>query len=297
MMRIACNGALCASDQAVVSVYDHGFLYGIGLFETFRTYGGVPFLLEKHLERLAEGCRELGIVYRPEAERLRGLTAQLLQANGLADAYFRLSVSAGEEALGLPAGDYCNPREILYIKPLPPQDPDLYENGRALQLLATRRNTPEGEWRLKSFHYMNSILGRKELARYPWAAGAEGLFLDDCGFLAEGIVSNLFFVMDGVLCTPTLETGILSGITRDWVLRTAPRSVIMAEEGFYPWESLLEAEEIFLTNSIQELVPVTRLFDTEGALHTVGDGKAGRITRRLAELYAEAAEDEGGSAG
>jgi 4-amino-4-deoxychorismate lyase len=295
-MQIAWNGALCASDKAVVSVYDHGFLYGIGLFETFRTYGGKPFLLEEHLDRMAEGCKELGIVYEADTERLRALIAQLLQANSLTDAYFRLSVSAGEEALGLPAGDYGKPQEIVYVKPLPDRDPALYENGRALQLLSTRRNTPEGEVRLKSFHYMNPILGRRELLRYPWAAGAEGLFLDDCGFVAEGIVSNVFFVLDGVLCTPTLETGILPGLTRDWVLRTAPRSVIMAEEGYYSWEALLEAEEIFLTNSIQELVPVTRLYDTDGTVHTVGDGKAGRITRRLAELYTEAAEEEGGGA-
>lgn len=293
-MQIAMNGALCASEQAVVSVYDHGFLYGMGLFETFRTYSGVPFLLKEHLERLAEGCRELGIAYEPDLDHVQNLTARLLEGNGLEDAYFRLSVSAGVEALGLPAGDYGQPQEILYVKPLPARDPALYENGKALQLLVTRRNTPEGELRHKSFHYMNPILGRRELSRYPWAEGAEGLFLDDMGFLAEGIVSNVFLVQEGVLYTPALETNILPGITRDWVIRTAASGVCAVEEGFYPWEALLEADEVFLTNSIQEIVPVTKLYDSEGQAHTVGDGRIGPITRRLSTLYAEAAV-KGGS--
>ncbi|WP_438448992.1 aminotransferase class IV [Gorillibacterium sp. sgz5001074] len=288
-MQIAMNGALCASEQAVVSVYDHGFLYGMGLFETYRTYGGAPFLLEEHLLRLADGCRELGIRYEPRPEHIRQLTASLLEANGLEDGYFRLSVSAGTEALGLPAGDYAEPREILYVKTLPPRDAELYETGKALQLLETRRNTPEGDMRLKSFHYMNSILGKRELARYPRAAGAEGLFLDDMGFVAEGLVSNVFFVQDGVLRTPALETNILPGITRDWVLRTAVAAAVLpTEKGFYSWDELLEADEIFVTNSIQELVPVTRLMDPEGHEGTVSDRKAGPVTRRLSELYREA---------
>lgn len=294
-MQIAVNGALCASEQAVISVYDHGFLYGMGLFETFRTYGGRPFLLEEHLVRLAEGCGELGIRYEPDPNHIRSLIARLLAANGLEDAYFRLSVSAGPELLGLPAGDYMKPQEILYVKPLPPRDAELYERGKALQLLDTRRNTPEGEFRLKSFHYMNSILGRREMKRYPWAAGAEGLFLDDTGFVAEGIVSNIFFIQEGVLHTPALETNILPGITRDWVIRAADSGLCPVEVGFYPWEALLEADEVFLTNSIQEVVPVTRLFDTEGLASAVGDGRPGPLTRRLHALYLDAAS-EGGSA-
>ncbi|MNI74455.1 Branched-chain-amino-acid aminotransferase [compost metagenome] len=158
----------------------------------------------------------------------------------------------------------------------------------------TRRNTPEGELRLKSFHYMNSILGKRELSRYPWAAGAEGLFLDDCGFVSEGTVNNIFFVQEGVIHTPALETCILPGITRDWVIRTALTAGIPVEEGFYPWEALLEADEIFLTGSIQELTPVTRLYDTDGQSHSVGNASAGDITRRLSALYALAVRQEGG---
>lgn len=291
-MQIAMNGTVCSAESAVISVYDHGFLYGMGLFETFRTYGGVPFLLMEHLERLAAGCRELAIQYEPDEERIRELIARLLSANGLRDAYFRLSISAGTDLLGLPGDRYDAPAEILYVKALPEPIPEAWDKGRGLQLLQTRRNTPEGEFRLKSFHYMNSILGKRELAAYPWAAGAEGLFLDDCGFVSEGTVSNLFFLQDGVLYTPSPETCLLQGVTRNWVIRAAMEAGMEVEEGFYPWEAVLEADEVFLTNSIQELVPVTRLFDPEGGSTIIGDGTAGRVTRQLAVLYAEASGKE-----
>lgn len=293
-MNIAVNGALCASDKAVISVYDHGFLYGMGVFETFRTYGGRPFLLPEHLERLAAGARELGIPYKPDLVRLTALVKDLLQANTLADAYFRLSVSAGEEPLGLPGDSYSRPAEILYVKPLPPErNPAEWAAGRPLQLLETRRNTPEGERRLKSFHYMNSIFGKRELARYPWATGAEGVFLDDCGFISEGTVSNLFFIQGGTLYTPAAETNILEGITRDWVLRHAAEAGLEVEEGFYTWEMLLEADEIFLTNSVQELMPVTSLYDPEGNGLVISGGTAGERTAQLAALYRLAAESGG----
>lgn len=295
-MQIAMNGALCASETAVISVYDHGFLYGIGLFETFRTYNGKPFLLKEHLHRLQAGCEELAIAYKPDEERLTALVRQLLEGNGLEDGYFRLSVSAGRDVLGLPGDQYREPSEILYVKELTALDPAAWEKGRALQLLNTRRNTPESEERLKSFHYMNSILGKRELSRYPWAAGAEGLLLDDCGFVSEGTVSNIFFVQEGVLHTPAPETCLLPGITRGWVIRAAMELGMPVEEGFYPWEALLEAEEIFMTSSIQELVPVTRLYDPEGNSTTVSDGTAGEWTRRLSGLYRREARLEGDGA-
>lgn len=288
-MILAVNGSLLDEREAVVSAYDHGFLYGIGLFETFRTYGGSPFLLDEHLERLNSGCETLGIKARLDSDTVNGWIASLLEANSLADAYFRLSVSAGEEALGLPTGQYGRPNVILYAKKLPPALPAACDSGKPLQLLRLRRNTPEGDVRLKSFHYMNNVLAKRELASYPWASGAEGLFLDGSGRVAEGIVSNLFFVEKGTCCTPGLATGILPGITRACVLNLLKRLAIRAEEGFYSWDRLLAAEEIFVTNSIQEIVPVTRLYDPEGRETTVGNGQPGPVARRLAEAYRELA--------
>lgn len=284
-MIISVNGILTNDKEAVVSVYDHGFLYGLGLFETFRTYKKEPFLLPEHLRRLTEGCRELGIGYEPDLAHIRLLIDELLKANNLEDAYIRYSVSAGVDILGLPSGVYQNPTEIIYIKPLPPRDEQIYTQGKALQLLKLPRNTPEGLYRFKSFHYMNNILAKRELQQYDWAAGAEGLMLTEEGYVAEGIVSNIFFIKDRACYTPSLDTGILPGITRAYVLQLAQQQQIPTQGGLYRWEDLLEADEVFIVNSIQEIVPITTLFTPSGQSYAVGKGVVGPITRQLCELY------------
>nr|WP_246079682.1 aminodeoxychorismate lyase [Paenibacillus piri] len=281
------NGTVINEEKAVVSVYDHGFLYGIGLFETFRTYGGIPFLLEAHMDRLASGCRQLGIAYEPSAEAWKRIVTELLSVNGLDDAYIRFTVTAGTDALGLPGGAYAEPSVIVYIKPLPARSDKLYRDGKPLQLLRLARNTPEGEGRLKSLHYMNNLLAKRELQQYAWAAAsaAEGLFVDARGFLAEGIVSSLFFMKDGRLHTPALETGILPGITRAFVMQLGDQAGMRPTEGLYTWHDLLDADEVCLTNSIQEIVPVTSLFDSSGQETRVGGGSAGTLTAALMLQY------------
>ena len=288
-MIVAFNGKVTEANHAVVSVSDHGFLYGMGLFETFRTYGGEPFLLERHFDRLQAGCEQLGMMWsRPTREKAQELIDRMLAALGCHDAYIRWSVSAGEAPLGLPAEPYYEKAsEIVYMKPLPAIPEGLYERGRPLQQLKLARAGSElggTAPRLKSFHYMNSILGKRELANYSWAKGAEGLFLNHEGFLSEGLVSNLFFMKNGVLKTPDVCTGALPGITRAKVLELAGELGIATEIGLFRWEDLLEADEAFMTNSVQELVPVSMLFDTEGTrtdLPSVADA----VTARLLEGY------------
>ncbi|MGG4142082.1 aminotransferase class IV [Paenibacillus algorifonticola] len=269
-MKVAFNGDVMDAGQAVISIYDHGFLYGLGLFETFRTYGGRAYLLERHLRRLEAGCASLGIRYKTDQSTLEASIAELLHANELKDGYVRLTVTAGDGGLGLPMGDYEQPQELILMKPLPPYQAALYEHGRELRLLHTKRNTPEGEIRLKSLHYMNNIIAKRELAASNASPGAEGLMLSGAGLLTEGIVSNLFFTQDGVIRTPAVDTGILPGITRERVMELARAAGFQVEEGHYSWNQLLGADEIWLTGSVQELVPVTRLSGTDGTLVKVG---------------------------
>jgi 4-amino-4-deoxychorismate lyase len=293
-MKAGYNGTVVDADKAVISVYDHGFLYGMGLFETFRTYGGRPYMLDRHLERLKEGCRELGIRFDMEEEEVRSWIAEVMAGNGLADAYVRLTVSAGEAGLGLPADDYGQPNAIVLVKPLQVPEEREYLAGRTLRLLRTARNTPEGVRRLKSLHYMNNIIARRELAASGAAAGTEGLMLTREGMLAEGIVSNLFFVRDGVVCTPAVETGILPGITRHRVLELAESAGCRTEEGLYRWSDLLAASEIWTTGSVQELMPITTLVDAEGMSRKVGSGEAGPVALRLLALYRQDARQASG---
>lgn len=295
------NGELIDLKQAAIPVMDHGFLYGIGLFETFRTYQGIPSLLEHHLKRMSEGCKELGIPFTPDPDKITHLVSKLLRANELQDGYIRYTVSAGEELLGLPPGNYSMPNHIIFAKSLPEMSEDWYEKGKALQLLRIRRNTPEGSVRYKSLHYMNNILAKRELMQYERAVQkqAEGLMLTQEGHLAEGMVSNLFFVKERTVYTPELSTGILPGITREAVLEVCQELNVQVNEGRFTWEQLRCADEIFMTSSIQELVPITTLLDLPddeklrgkaasseaGAVSVVSNGRMGPVTRRLLNLY------------
>lgn len=291
MRFMGVDGRVVDTAEAVVSVMDHGLLYGMGLFETFRTYQGEPFLLERHLKRLAESCDLLGIVYDPDPKYVREWITELLSANQLEDAYIRYTITAGVEALGLPSGNYINKTELLYVKALPVIPPSQYTEGRALQLLSTPRNTPETPVRMKSLHYMNNIMAKRELQRYPDAVrlGAEGLMLTEKGELAEGIVSNLFFIKDGTLHTPDIGTGILPGITRAIVLELALTLGINTEEGRFTWDDLILANEIFTTGSVQELMPVTSLLREGEEPVIVGKGLAGPITTCLIKAYRQKA--------
>ena len=291
MSYIGIDGRVVSTADAVISVMDHGLMYGIGLFETFRTYGGEPFLLERHLERLEEGCRLLGIRYVPETGEIRAWLSRLMAANGLEEAYIRLTVTAGEGALGLPSGDYKAPCQLVYIKPLPVVTDSLYAEGKALRLLKTPRNTPETPWRLKSLHYMNNIMAKRELQGDPEAVSlqAEGLMLTEQGELAEGIVSNIFFVKNGILYTPDVGTGILPGITRAVVLELADELGIPAREGRYGWEDLQQADEIFTTGSVQEIMPITRLLESGKEQLVIGDGQAGSLSQALLKAYRQKA--------
>ncbi|WP_310551944.1 aminotransferase class IV [Paenibacillus glufosinatiresistens] len=280
MNFIGLNGAVCAAEEAVVSVRDHGFLYGMGLFETFRTYKGKPFLLERHLKRLEAGCRELGIPYQGGAGQLAEWIASLMAANGLEEAYIRYTVTAGEDLLGLPSGDYRNPNRVLFAKALPPAVP-----VRDAVLLHTVRNTPEAPVRRKSLHYMNSILGKRELNLHPASSsGAEGLMLTQGGHVAEGVVSNVFWVREGKLYTPDVSAGILPGITREMVLELAGQAGIEAETGLYDAEYLMMAEEMFITGSVQGITPVTGVW-TGGTRKAIGRGAPGPITLELQRRY------------
>ena len=250
-MFVYMNGQFAKKDEIAISPFDHGFLYGLGVFETFRIYNGHPFLLDDHLERLNASLRVLNI----EAEFTREETVKILNGllakNNLQDAYIRFNVSAGNGEIGLQTESYQEPNMIVFAKPLPPAG-DMSEKKAVL--LNLKRNTPEGTERLKSHHYLNNVLAKREAGP---AMDIEGVFLTGEGFLAEGIVSNIFWYSDGVLFTPAVETGILNGITRRFVIALARNAGIEVREGFYKKEEAENADEMFLTNSIQEIVPVT----------------------------------------
>ncbi|MCL1950322.1 MAG: aminodeoxychorismate lyase [Turicibacter sp.] len=243
-MMIYLNGDYIEEADAVISPFDHGFLYGVGLFETFPIHGEQPFLLTKHLDRLRASLKDLAINWAHTEESIREILDNLLRLNGLEDAYVRLNVSGGAAPVGLPAEGYASPTTIIFMKPLASQIPVPEKSG---VILDTPRNTPEGPYRMKSHHFLNNILAKAEIGP---KTEIEGIFLTQDGFLAEGIVSNLFFARDGILHTPDLGTGILNGITRQYLLKRANEAGIPCVEGFFTASDLLAADEAFVTNSI-----------------------------------------------
>ncbi|MCL6570911.1 MAG: aminodeoxychorismate lyase [Bacillus sp. (in: Bacteria)] len=272
-MFIYLNGQHIKKEDAQISPFDHGFLYGIGLFETLRIYEGHPFLLDDHLERLNQGLDTLNIKHRFYREEMNNILQTLLEINHLTNAYIRLDISAGMGEVGLQIEPYIAPTIIIFPKLLPPAG-DLIEKKAVL--LKLKRNTPEGVERLKSHHFMNNMLAKREIGA---SLETEGIFLTEAGFLAEGIVSNVFWKKGKILYTPALSTGILNGITRQFVIKLARKYGLSIEEGHFSLEHTLEAEEMFVTNSIQEIVPIITF---EGHYFP---GKKGELVQHLHQNY------------
>ncbi|MEB1805997.1 MAG: aminodeoxychorismate lyase [Bacillaceae bacterium] len=246
-MYIYVNGEIVTPENAKISAFDHGFMYGLGVFETFRIYDGHPFLVDDHFLRLRQSLGHLSINWDWTKDEVMTVLQELLVKNNLKNAYVRWNVSAGVGPLGLQDEPYNEPSTIVYVKPLP-EKMSLTKRG---VILNTKRNTPEGNERLKSHHYLNNIIGKREIGSN---ASVEGIFLTQDGYLAEGIVSNLFWLKNNVIYTPAVETGILNGVTRQFILTLLNDLGYEYQEGFYKSEDLFEADEAFVTNSIQEVV-------------------------------------------
>ncbi|MBR2757961.1 MAG: aminotransferase class IV, partial [Exiguobacterium sp.] len=218
----------------------------MGLFETFRTYEFVPFLFDAHWERLMKSLDELWIDFPFMKEEIGTAIQQLCRQNDAPDLYIRLNVSAGVAPLGLYAGRYKTPNVTLIVKPL---SSEVVPQEKRVEPIPFPRSRPEAAFRLKSHHYMNNILGKRTLQDQ----GAEGLFADEHGHVVEGLVSNIFWVgPDDRLYTTPLSSGALAGVTRQWVIDHF--SVVEQPVTF---EELAVAKEIWMTNSIQQVAPVT----------------------------------------
>jgi len=269
------NGSLIPRSQASISALDYGFLYGFGLFETMRAYGGQVFRLDSHLDRLAHSAEILGLPIG--ALDLKSAVIDTIHANKLSDARIRITVSIGEGGM-VPDPSTCNkPTVLILAGHYQPYPEEVYENGFRAVVSSIRRNSQSPLSRLKSANYLESILARQE-AR---AAGVdEALCLNEKGLVAEASMSNIFVVTDGILKTPGQESGILPGITRETILELASQLTINTLEHDIRLDELFHAQEAFLTNSLIEVMPLTEI---DGK--PIGSGRPGSITKRLMVAY------------
>jgi len=275
-MYIFLNKTIVPESDAVVSVYDRGFLYGDGIYETMRAYNGVVFMLEKHLERLGRSAslKRLDI---PETGFITDAVCRTMEANKLSDAYIRVTVSRGKGPIGLDP-DLCKePTFVVITEDFREYPGHLYSDGVKLVIAKTRRNLVSAiNPRIKSLNFLNNIFAKMEAKE---GGAYEAVMLNAEGLIAEGTVSNIFFVKDNVLCTPALDVGVLDGITRELVISLAKKNDIRVSEGkFYPAD-LFNASEVFFTNTTSEIMPVSQV---ELIAYRVGE-----ISKSLHMLYKE----------
>lgn len=273
------NGELVLGEKATISPYDHGFLYGHGLFETMRVYQGKVFCVEEHVKRLVHSSNILGWTEKVDEEQLVAGIYRTLQKNKLQDASVRLTISRGIGA-SRPDPGSCGPLTVtIFTAPLQPLASEVYDKGWKMVTATIQRNLTSPLCSLKVANYLDNILAKMEAKKQ---GAHEALFLNTKGNIAEGTMCNVFFMAEGNLITPDLSSGLLPGITRAIVLELAQQVGMRVEERQIHPEEVVTVTEMFVTSSLLEIMPVTML---DG--RRIGNGDVGQGTTTLQRKYKE----------
>ena len=272
------NGVPVEPQEARISVFDRGFLYGDSVYEVLRTYSGVPFELEAHLARLESSAERIGMRLPVPLDRFAREVAEAHRLSGNPDSYVRIVSTRGAGRLGLDPALAEHPVRVVIAMPLNPPPPEVYEKGAAVALVSVRRNLRTAiDPRAKTGNYLNSVMALAEARR---RGADEAVMLDHRDYITEGASSNVFAVIGTTVFTPPHDIGILEGITRSVVFRAAAAGGLRVVELPLSERALREADEVFITSSIREVVPIVRMDDAP-----VGDGAVGPIYRRVRTLF------------
>jgi len=285
-MEIYISGKYYSREDAKISVFDHGLLYGDGVFEGIRVYNNRVFRLQEHLLRLYESARAIALSIPIPREQIQQDILKTLRRNGMSDAYIRLVVTRGEGNLGLNPFACRDPQVIIIVDKIALYPREHYEKGLSVITAATQRNLPEAvNPRIKSLNYLNNILAKIEAIT---SGVEEAIMLNSFGLVSECTGDNIFSICKGVILTPAISMGVLEGITRNVVVSLARQHKIPVKQVVMTRHDLFIAEEAFLTGSAAEIVPVVKI---DGRL--IGDGRPGPITRKLMEWYHHLTREEG----
>jgi branched-chain amino acid aminotransferase len=285
-MKIYLNGKFVEAAKASVSVFDHGLLYGDGVFEGIRSYDGLVFKLREHIDRLFESAHTLMLRVPLTKDALVGVVKQSLRVNRLRDAYIRLVVTRGVGDLGLDPRKCARPTVFVITDKIELYPRALYERGLALITVATQRNVPEAlNPQIKSLNYLNNILAKIEAIT---AGYEEAIMLSPSGYVTECTGENIFLVKGRRLLTPPPYVGVLRGITRGTVMALGRRQRLDVREELLTRHDLFNADEVFLTGTAAEIVPVVKI---DGRL--IGAGRPGPVTRRLQQGFRRLTKTEG----
>ena len=279
-IRINVDGQLGSERDRLLSPLDQGFLFGASVYETVRTYDGVPFLVERHLKRLRESALALGIDIVESDETLTRRVYETLEDSGNAESSIRIVVSAGVGAIDYRQGSTKKPTIVVVVRPLPPFPESLYKDGATASFVSIMR-AGRGNLspRIKSSNLLNNLMA----LRQAHERGAyEALMLNPQGEVCEGSMSNVFVVTDATITTPPISAGILEGITRELVVSIAREGGFELEERILLPDELLGANEVFITASSRQVVPIVKVDE-----QPIADGRPGPVTQKLISLYHE----------
>ncbi len=272
------NGKIVAPGEATVNVYDHGLLYGDGVFEGIRIYSGKVFRLHEHIERLYESAKHILLEIPWPAQKMIEETERTTKESGLKDGYIRLVVTRGAGSLGLDPDKCSDPQVIIICDTISLYPAKLYEDGLEIITSSFIRAHPNTiSPRVKSLNYLNNILAKIEATR---AGCKEALMLNHVGEVAECTADNVFLVKHGVLRTPPISAGILEGITRNTVIELAKAAGVEVQEIALTRHDVYSADEMFLTGTGAEIIPVVKV---DGRM--IGTGKPGPMTGQLRERF------------
>jgi branched-chain amino acid aminotransferase len=276
--KVYISGKLLEKEDARISVYDHGLLYGDGVFEGMRSYGGKVFRLEQHLGRLWDSAQAIWLEIPMSQAAMADAVHDTLRVNGIQDGYVRLVVTRGAGTLGLDPNRTKDPQVIIIADHITLYPQEFYENGLEIVTVSTIRNHPAAlSPRIKSLNYLNNILAKIEGLQ---AGCIEALMLNHQGQVAECTGDNIFLVARGVVLTPPLDAGILAGITRDAVIELAGEAGLTVQQVSLTKYDVYVADECFLTGSAAEVVPVVKVDN-----RTIGSGSPGPVTRDLTRRF------------
>ena len=276
--KVYINGKLYPKGEAKVSVFDHGLLYGDGVFEGIRCYNGNIFKLEEHIDRLYDSAEAISLQIQLGRDQLKDAIVSTLKANNLKDSYIRLVVTRGVGKLGLDPFNCETPQLVIITDTIQLYPKELYEKGLDAIIVQTIRNHSKAlNPTIKSMNYLNNILAKIECLR---AGAAEGIMLNTDGYVAECTGDNIFIVKDNEIFTPPVSAGILIGITRNVVIELAKEASITVKEEQLTEDDLYNADECFLTGTAAEIIPVANIDGRK-----IATGKPGKITLSLLKKY------------
>jgi len=286
MATVNVNGRVASDRDAVVSVFDHGFLYGEGIYETLRTYGGRPFLFDRHMRRLRKSASMLALPIPLSDAEIATRFDDTMQAAGLGpgggDAYIRLLVTRGVGELTYDPAACPEPTIVVIVKPQVDPPPEAFEQGVMVSLVSVVRNHPGTVNPLiKSNNLLNSALAMQEAIK---RGAFEGLMRNYRGELAECTTANIFIVKEGAALTPPLDAGLLAGITREFLFDIGGDVGVRVAEAVLRDEDLFGADEAFLTSTTREIVPIVKVDD-----RMIGTGRPGPVTLKLLRAFRQRA--------